>query len=279
MVDTLLDLHSKLSTVVRYYDRMLEERLSSAYSQQTLGYGATPGAPPYPNMSGLSAQAPDVKPGAENFYYGNPSDTARPPTTAYAAPPQVNNSGYEAPPSGLTSPVYPPQTQRGPPTSDSHNNAWNPSPYPSLGSPPPSNIAIPSHVAPGPGGPAQYYASQPDQDPAKPQFPEAPYHPSPVMRRDSQYQSSTQPSAPEPHSPEHVQSPIYSTVPPTGSAHYQQPSGPQSYYYQPQQPSTAQAAYPQMTTGQPGAYPETGQPQLPASHQPARPVEESLIEL
>lgn len=259
---------------------MLEERLSSAYSQQTLGYGAAPGPPQYPSMSGMPAQVPDVKPGAENFYYGNPSDIGRPPTTVHAAP-QVNGSGYEAPPSGLTSPVYPPQAQRGPPATDSHHNAWNPSPYPSLGSPPPSHNTVPSHVAAGPGGPAQYYAPQPDQDPSKPQYPEAPYHPSPVMRRDSQYQTSAPPSAPDPQSPEHVQSPAYSTVPPSGPAQYQQPSGPppQSYYYQPQQPTAAPASYPQMATGQPAAYPDASQAQPPATHQPARPVEESLIEL
>lgn len=260
---------------------MLEERLSSAYSQQTLGYGAPPGAPQYPSMSGLPAPAPDVKPGTENFYYGNPSEIGRPPTTMYAAPPQVNGSGYEAPATGLTSPVYPPQAQRGPPASDSHTNAWNPSPYPSLGSPPPPHHTAPSHVPCGSSGPAQYYASQPDQDPSQQQYPEAPYHSSPVMRRDSQYQASVPPSAPEPKSPELVQSPAYSTVPPTGPAQYQQPGGPppQSYYYQPQQPTTAPAAYPQMATGQPGAYPEPSQSQPPATHQPARPVEESLIEL
>lgn len=253
---------------------MLEERLSNAYSQQTLGYAAAPATPQYPSMPGLPAQAPEVKPGTENFYYGNPSDIGRPPTTVYAAP-QANGSGYEAPSSGLTSPVYPPQSQRGPPASDSHN-AWNPSPYPSLGSPPPSHSTAPSHV---PSGPAQYYAPHPDQDPTKAQHHEAPYRPSPVMRRDSQYQTSAPPSGPEPQSPEHVQSPACSNVPPT--AQYQQPSGPppQSYYYQPQQPTAAPSAYPQMATGQPGPYPEASQAQTPATHQPARPVEESLIEL
>lgn len=246
---------------------MLEERLSSAYSQQNLGYGGS-------QYYGMPAQVPDIKSGAENFYYGNTAETSHPPNAAYA-PQQVHRNGYEAPPAGLANPVYPAQAQRGPPT-ESHN-AWSHSPYPSLGSPPPTDNAVPSHAAPGP---VQYYPPQPDQDPAKQQFSEPPYQPSPIMRRDLQYQPSAPPGAPEPHSPEQVQSPTYSNVPPTGPAAYQQPSGPapQSYYYQPQQPSTM-PAYPQVPTGQPGTYPEA-QPQPPASHQqPTRPVEESLIEL
>ncbi|KAJ5595185.1 uncharacterized protein N7459_001393 [Penicillium hispanicum] len=268
--DTLLDLHSKLSTVVRYYDRMLEERLSSAYSQQTLGYGAIPGAPQYPNMPGLPAQAPDGKSGAENYYYGNPPDTSRPSTTVYA--PQ--------------SPLYSAPVPRGPSTNEAHHKAWGHGPYQSLGSPPPPNTAIPSNYIPSAGpGTVQYYASQPDQDLAQQQFSEAPYHPSPIMRRDSQYHPSAPgapaPSAPETYPPENVQSPTYSTVPPTGPPLHQQPSAPppQSYYYQPQQSSPMPSAYPPIPTGQPGAYPEAGQPQPSTSHQPARPVEESLIEL
>lgn len=238
---------------------MLEERLSSAYSQQNLGYGGS-------QYYGLPAQVPDIKSGAENFYYGNAPDAAAPPNAAYA-PQQVHSSGYEAP-------VYLTQAHRGPPT-ESHNAAWSQNPYPSLGSPQPTHNTVPSHPTPAP---AQYYTPQPDQDPAQHQFSEPPYQPSPIMRRDSQYQPSTAPSAPDAHSPEHVQSPTYSTVAQTGSVGYQQPSGPppQSYYYQPQQASTG-PAYPQVPTGQPGAYPEA-QPQ-PSHQQPARPVEESLIEL
>ncbi|OQE26491.1 hypothetical protein PENSTE_c005G00054 [Penicillium steckii] len=264
--DTLLDLHSKLSTVVRYYDRMLEERLSSTYSQQPLGYGTVPGAAPYPSMTGVPSQAPNGKSGAENFYYGNAPDVSSPAGTAYA-PPQANANGYEAPAS-VTSPVYPPHSQYGTTGSEPPNPAWGQNPYPTLGSPPPNNDA----VAAGYGGQAHYYASQPEQQESH--YAEPPYQPSPVMRRDSQYQ----PSAPGPQSPEHAHTPTYSTVPPAAPVLHQQSTGhaPQPYYYQPPQPNTVPAsAYPQVPTGQPGQYSEAGHTQ-----QPARPaVEESLIEL
>ncbi|KAJ5923205.1 hypothetical protein N7454_008450 [Penicillium verhagenii] len=273
--DTLLDLHAKLSTVVRYYDRMLEERLTSAYPQPNYGYGVPLGMPQYPDMSGLPTYAPDAKSGAENFYYGNSAEPSHPPTASYA-PPQMNSGTYDAPPSGLTSPVYPQQGQRGSLANESHPAAWSHNAYPSLGSPPPSSGIMP-HVAPGP---SQYYAATPDQDPHTSQFPETPYQPSPIMRRDSQYQSGPSgaptPNAPEPQSPEHAQTPLYSTMaPPLHQQHTGPP--PQQYYYQPQQPGTVPSGYAPMGTGQLGAYPDAGQ-QAPASHQPA-PVEESLIEL
>ena len=217
-------------------------------------------------MPGLPAHGPDAKSGAENFYYGDAADTTYPSTSGYPPP------GMDR---GITSPVYPPHAQRGPPVNDSRNPAWSQNPYPTLGSPSiASGTMSGNHAAPGP---PQHYATLPDQDPNKAQYPEAPYQPSLVLRRDSHYQ----PSAPEPHSPEKIQSPTYATIPPAGPALHQQPTGPpsQSYYYQPQQTSTMQSGYPPLTTGQPGPYPDAGQPQTPASHPPAPPVEESLIEL
>ncbi|KAG0161129.1 hypothetical protein PDIDSM_8662 [Penicillium digitatum] len=270
--DTLLDLHAKLSTVVRYYDRMLEERLTMAYSQHNLGPGAIPGAAQYPNLQpSFPAHTPDVQSGAENFYYGTQMDSSRPPTTI-----------------AFQNPAYPSQPQQEGPTNESHRPAWGGNTYPTLGSPSPSN-AIPNNYTntPGPSAPASYYAGPHDQDSAKLPGAEPPYQPSPIMHRESQYQASAPPSGPTPvpeqhASAEHVQSPGYS-VPSIAPALHQQITAPsQSYYYssqaQPQHhPNAAPSVYPSNNAGQPGSYAhETSQPPY---QQPARPVEENLIEL
>ncbi|KAI4279739.1 MAG: hypothetical protein LQ337_000019 [Flavoplaca oasis] len=77
--DTLLDLHSKLSTVVRYYDRMLEERLSSTYSQHSLGgYRAhiqQPSSNMYPS---IAADTNNRHAGTESYYNVNGTSLAEP---------------------------------------------------------------------------------------------------------------------------------------------------------------------------------------------------------
>lgn len=69
LLDTLLDLHAKLATVVRYYDRMLEERLSKTYGQLSLG-GYRSNAPHnsssmYPS---ISAEPLGGQYGPEDYY-------------------------------------------------------------------------------------------------------------------------------------------------------------------------------------------------------------------
>ncbi|KAL9000646.1 MAG: hypothetical protein Q9169_000682 [Polycauliona sp. 2 TL-2023] len=72
--DTLLDLHSKLSTVVRYYDRILEERLSNTYSQHSLGGYRSHIQQPSSNMyPSIAADTHSHHNGTESYYnmYGN----------------------------------------------------------------------------------------------------------------------------------------------------------------------------------------------------------------
>ncbi|OCK78512.1 ubiquitin binding protein [Lepidopterella palustris CBS 459.81] len=95
--DTLLDLHAKLSTVVRYYDRMLEERLSNTYTQHSGTYGLPPSMQRpvsnlYPN---IQAGITDAQTG-ESYYTGNAA-----PSESYTQP-QSTYGGYQSPQSQAT---------------------------------------------------------------------------------------------------------------------------------------------------------------------------------
>ncbi|EYE90946.1 ESCRT-0 subunit protein VPS27 [Aspergillus ruber CBS 135680] len=306
--DTLLDLHGKLSTVVRYYDRMLEERLSNAYSQHSIGYGAVPprqypGA--YPSMPPPPSSA-DGKGGLENFYYGQPISEAPPPSaTPYAQQPQFERSvpggtGHTRSPS-----VYPQPPQ---------SVSWNETAYPPVASPPPSNPMQSPYS--GQAAPAQYYTAPtlPRQDYTSrpPGEPDMPYQPSPmVQHQDPQYSQyppapSGYPSAPVPSATEQPLSADqqssgypyqqYAEAPPMPMNRQpasQQPpqQAQQSYYYppppqhEPQQQAHVPSAYPLQSQG--GTYPtgaDVSPVSAPSTHYapptaPRPPVEESLIEL
>ncbi|KAK5163924.1 Vacuolar protein-sorting-associated protein 27 [Saxophila tyrrhenica] len=122
--DTLLDLHSKLSTVVRYYDRMLEDRMASAYSSSR--YGAAPQRNSmYPNIP--TARGPPEAGGMESYYTGN-----APQMDGYGAQPQQPYSQPQA--------AYPPyqkqpQSSYGAPPPEASYYQQPQAPYPPLQTP------------------------------------------------------------------------------------------------------------------------------------------------
>ena len=81
-----MDLHSKLASVVRYYDRMLEDRLSKTYHQNIPGYTLPSSLqqPAYPNVHSPAAAPSGSK--IENYY------TASPPAESYGRQPSY--AGY-----------------------------------------------------------------------------------------------------------------------------------------------------------------------------------------
>jgi len=305
--DTLLDLHSKLSTVVRYYDRMLEERLSNTYHGSR--FGAPNRSSMYPNINNAPM---NPQGGMESYYSGN-----APQFDNYGPPPQQAHGGY---------PGYPPPQQ-----------AQYPEPYPDM-----NRMSQYSQHAPETPYPGQQYPPQPNAPPQQ-QYYEAQQgqHTSqmPPQRRQSSHQyapshtsqnsnpvisspppadqtsfyyadqQQQQPSVPQTSSPE-----LYAQQPPQQQQPYQQttPYPPQetplpqqqqqpplqrqsshSYYQQPQsqptQPQQQQGGYPQLNQPQPQHHwPQApaagagyGQESFPTApqHAPVVPKEESLIEL
>ncbi|KAF1350064.1 hypothetical protein BDV97DRAFT_296647 [Delphinella strobiligena] len=285
--DTLLDLHSKLATVVRYYDRMLEERLSNTYNHSRYPV-PRPASTMYPSIP--SAPAPHASGAVENYYtatappmdapaYSQPSYppyAAQPafshPTQAYNHPPadsyQTPYSQYPPQAQQVISPAFqqtpsdqrPAQPQRQ--LSQQYTGPQAPSQYPPSHASQPSQTSQAAVSSPPPESAASFYYGE-QQPPAT-----VPQQASPEMHNQALPQQHYQ--AP------YQQSPVQQyTQPPQ---HFQQPVQPpfQHQANVPQQPP-AQSQWPQAPSTQSG-YGNEAFPTAP-QHAPKPVVEESLIEL
>ncbi|KAF2173024.1 hypothetical protein M409DRAFT_49522 [Zasmidium cellare ATCC 36951] len=301
--DTLLDLHSKLATVVRYYDQMLEQRMASAYTAGR--YGAPQRSSMYPS---IPSTVNEGQSGMESYYTGN-----APQMDGYAPPqPQAAFSGY---PQSQAQAPYPSFDKRvssygAPPPEASYYQQpqqQTSAPYPQQ--PPPEQapqLQRQSSAQHYSQNSSQYAPSHTSQH-SNPQVTSPPADPAASFYFGDQQQQ--QPSAPpgtghqQPPSPEMYhqpppgpqQQPYPQQQPPPQQ--YQQPP-PQQPYQQPQQPplqrQSSQQYYQHQVPRQQQPQPQSaGQwPQAPAAHggygQEAFPTapqhapqvkEESLIEL
>ncbi|KAL9616552.1 MAG: hypothetical protein Q9160_008594 [Pyrenula sp. 1 TL-2023] len=266
--DTLLDLHSKLSTVVRYYDRMLEERMSNTYSQRSFPGAGYASPPPihqqpqsqamYPNIAQTAQNLPG---GSESYYYNGPPNMDTYPAQA---PPTQNYSSYEH----AASP-YPSQPQV------QHQQMPPPQQQQSYPQPQPESQPQPQY--------------QPYQ---QPQAPPSQHRTSSISSQDYQtyYQQQLPQQAPAPS-----QTPQQQPPPLTPSSHqpqYQQPppqaptpsqshSHPQSYS---QQPPPQPQQQPPVTYSAPNPHPVQPQHQQQSSvpyptFQPQQPQQQQSLPL
>ncbi|MCJ1369529.1 Vacuolar protein-sorting-associated protein 27 [Loxospora ochrophaea] len=317
--DTLLDLHAKLATVVRYYDRMLEERLSSTYSQHNLGgYVSSPqrSSNIYPS---IPSQMANGHAGAESFYTGQSAA----PQDGYAGPPIPHDtypqprSPYVSQDQGFTPSGNPPYQPLSVEQYHQQNNGYPPQQMPSYQAYPqpvtqqdasyqpdtplehPQQVALPPQtVLPNPSTyPPNQTQMSPAADPAAGYYQNSQGINGPQQHSYQQPVDPTYAPLPEQYQQRAPQQQAYSpqqsykTLPPqqnvpppqTQPQLQQQPSLPQQEYWQPPQaqPSFSQQPAPQPNIPYPtmNTYTQDSFPLAP-NHQPQpKAVEESLIEL
>ncbi|TAQ87079.1 hypothetical protein B7494_g4601 [Chlorociboria aeruginascens] len=303
--DALLDLHAKLSTVVRYYDRMLEERLSNTYNQHGIGgYNIPPRGPTSSIYPSIPTNIPNSPAGAENFYTGHAhSESFGRPQSTYYAPPQQKYSQYNKRAS-IANPSYsqrsehfaqlPPGQTHVPPSQPQRTGSWQaidastpynpqPTPYPQEASnqlhggpavntatQPGSNFVPSEPVATPSSDPAAafYYndTALPGQAPTTQQVPEPNQPQYSTMQSPQQYQSTTT----------QVTSPQQFTHQPTKIQEHHAPPQQAPYWQAQQQNPPPQWQAPSSTYN---GYTQDSFPSAPHHAPQPKVVEESLIDL
>jgi hepatocyte growth factor-regulated tyrosine kinase substrate len=260
--DALLDLHAKLSTVVRYYDRMLEDRLNNTYNQRNPGYPGYGMPSPaiskhpsnmYPSMPSSQPQPMNVPPGgAENYYFANAPPDPYPPQQSLPALQRSYSYSSQKTETQVSYPPYPSQQQ---PQPQPVNTQYNQTPSPQ----------IQYQQPPQQSNPQQSYAQQPPGNPsAYPQLPPVQHDPPPQPYSQIP-QQHTGPQSPYQQMPTSQPQQAQYQPPP------QQQQPPQQFY---QQQAPKEAYQPYQTSYSQDSFPAAPQ------HTPAQPkVEESLIEL
>ena len=313
--DTLLDLHSKLATVVRYYDRMLEDRMATAYGSNR--YNQAQRYNVYPNISSAH-QNPS---GVESYYAGNapqmdnyapqqtqgmqggyePSQTPYPPfdkpAVSYNQPAPPEASYYQQPqqpyPPQAPYMQQPPPDQQIPMQSGQQQYSQNSSQYaPSHN----SHDSNPNIASPSADPAASFYYGEQQSVLQQPAAPSAlPSHQQPPSPEVYHQHPQRRPSYPQQNP-----TPQYHQAPPMPQLQYPPQQNPQrapqqlpqqpplqrepsqSYYSQqaPQQHPMAAPVHPQQWPQAPSAHGGYGQESFPSAPQHAPQIkEDSLIEL
>jgi growth factor-regulated tyrosine kinase substrate len=280
--DTLLDLHSKLASVVRYYDRMLEERMNRTYSSQFAGYSLPshvqpPSSNPYPTLGGNAPSQYGSSAGvggAESFYTGRPSAA---PSDPYQQAPSQQTYGYPQPSQAPTNP-YPQPLQHDPsypppeaqPSYPPSQQGYAPQSQPQLQRAPSTTYAV--------SQPSSSPTQQRIVHPQSQQFPPSQQPPQETNYYFTQNQNQNQPSQPsQPQSAPPSPLEQYSSQPNIPPQYSGQGGGAAQAPY-PTNPNQGYTQQPVQGWGAGGAYP--GMPDVPRNVMPQVPkVEEALIEL